>query len=71
MVNNIIGLLIELVSGVILSGLSLYGLIVIMFTLAEDKTALGWTWILYLIVVPVGGILGAILGCRYFATVFK
>ena len=37
-----------------------------MLIVVEDKTAFGWVWILYLLIIPIGGFLGNKYAVKWF-----
>jgi hypothetical protein len=70
MLLNLLGSLI----GFCLGGLVAFGLLFGGFYIAslviQDQSSLGWVWILYLLVVPFGAILGLVLGYLHLGKMF-
>lgn len=62
MLLNLLGTIIGFVCGAVLAFVLLFAGLFLISLFIEDQTALGWVWILYLLAVPFGAVLGGVLG---------
>lgn len=62
MLLNLIGAIIGFCLGGLVAFGLLFGCLYIASLFIQDQSALGWAWILYLLAVPFGAIMGLVLG---------
>ncbi len=68
MLLNLIGALIGFGLGSVTTFGALFGSFYIISLFIADQTALGWVWVLYLLIVPIGALVGLVLGYIHLGT---
>jgi len=65
MLLNILGAASGMVLGAIAAFFTLFAGTYLVSLFIEDQTALGWVWVLYILCVPAGALVGLPLGYEY------